>query len=1350
MKKKLPLILFCFCTLFLNAQTRYQFDASGKQGFSICGETRSQAIISHIVSNIDIVDSNAKGQDGQTISMEGVYLPNEAGAPDLPSHSIFVAIPNGASVTMNVIKTETEHIHNIDLLPAPTPTANDQHKTAQYIRNKEVYEKDTYYPENPFRISEVMTVRGVDMIKVGIMPFQYNPVTKDLIVYHNVEFQLDYQGGDGTYGEERYMTKEWENILGDMLLNPGMLPKPDYAKRIREHYAKNESGCEYMIIIPDNQDFKMMADTIKQYRMEQGIPTEIITTDEIGGASDTLIRQYIRNAYDTWDMPPAAILIMGGYNEVPSYCMNNHLIYNPYWTDFPYADVNDDHLPDLAFARFTGRNYDDLHTMIMKSIGYETYPPLSSDFYDHPFVAAGYQTDLWNQMTAEIIYGFWEKKLGKRPNKVYGICDPWYDSVGTAWSSRPHTQDIVNLFGPNGTQYIPADLSHLSAPENWQGTTQKIIDNINNGAFLTQFRDHGNNFGLACPQFLQGDCYKLTNTNLTFVMANGCNMGNIKGYGGCLADDMLKHKAGAFGLIATTMVSYQNFQDTYLYGFYDNLWPDFMPNYGTGHESDMLPAFANIGANFFFEQASYLTDSLKEMHHYLYHHFGDAYVSLFSEVPQPLEIEHPNFIESTDRQIIVKAKQGSVISLYADNQIIGYAIATGQDQTIELLNTESDNILITATKTNHLRYSSTIYRRTEGEPLIVLGEHCIDDQIGNNNGLAEAGEECYLNLEFFNYGHSDSDNLEITLSCDSTQAQAIHSHSVIGKLKAGNHTQVKHIFTLYFSENLENGTKVPITLKYKSNGYEKTENFALFVKAPILKTKYDRITNAEGETTFTLQKDETDKVWFKIFNDGDGAAWNIENRLKIFAPYAIYDRLVIIDTIQAHDSAFISFNVAFSDEAPEYNSISYEINTADNASLSGYLPLGNCITDFETSHFNTAAGIWSYANQWEIDDSCSFSGAQSMRSKKCASNDTKKLRCEHEIDVDGIVSFYYKTSESELDIFEITIRNPNCQFYSKTLPCVNTWTKAEVPVHPGLNLLYFIYTKKEADDNQERYAWVDFVELMPVQVMTYYAGDDCFACDSITLDSYANKKCTNVFWRTEGDGTFNDPMLKQPTYIFGSEDLNNGQVTLSMNIIANNNSQLGSDTIIVSVSPDISNIELCQPIGELQPDAFANTEYTYTTTQIPDAEYIWQLEPSMAGTLNNCGNTTEIRWRKTFEGMVSLRVKATNGCSETEFSEIQEIEVTNSSDIAENNQMPINIFPNPAQDHITLTCETIGRQQIDIRIFSIDGKIVFSKQYESNGSEFSTQINTGNLNSGLYHILINTNGNTQGKNIIIR
>ena len=73
--------------------------------------------------------------------------------------------------------------------------------------------------ENVYTFSEPDLVRGVDMVMVGITPFQYNPVTKELIVYRDIKIEVKFSGGNGNFGEERYRSRWWDPLLSDMLLN---------------------------------------------------------------------------------------------------------------------------------------------------------------------------------------------------------------------------------------------------------------------------------------------------------------------------------------------------------------------------------------------------------------------------------------------------------------------------------------------------------------------------------------------------------------------------------------------------------------------------------------------------------------------------------------------------------------------------------------------------------------------------------------------------------------------------------------------------------------------------------------------------------------------------------------------------------------------------------------------------------------------------------------------------------------------------------------------------------------------------------------------------------------------------
>ena len=378
MKKTLSLLLaLIVASLTIQAQ-EYRFNGE-PNGFSVTNRNSSQLTFRHNLGAVTIENADRTEVQGQTITLSGVYLSNEAGAPDLPSSSTFIAIPNGATASLKMVSSKTKVIQNVDLIPAAVPQLDNDNSPAVYQKNADIYGRNAFYPETPYQISEITKIRGIQVVQVGVMPFQYNPVTKELVVYSDMELQIEMEGGDGTYGDPRYRTPEWDQILEDVILNRDVLPEIDYGERLRKHYENRETGCEYLIITPDNDKFIELADSIKQFRTEQGIPTEVYTVSQCEGNNQTSIRNFIRNAYNHWDMPPAAVLLLGDHNTdgtqgIVSYTMNNHPGgdgYNPYISDHAYAVMGSNHMPQIIIGRITGRDYDEMYHMIKKDLDYE-------------------------------------------------------------------------------------------------------------------------------------------------------------------------------------------------------------------------------------------------------------------------------------------------------------------------------------------------------------------------------------------------------------------------------------------------------------------------------------------------------------------------------------------------------------------------------------------------------------------------------------------------------------------------------------------------------------------------------------------------------------------------------------------------------------------------------------------------------------------------------------------------------------------------------------------------------------------------------------------------------------------
>ncbi len=534
----------------------YHFSTrTSTEGFTLMRSEADGLRFAFGIPQMSISDFSDNGYSGKTIELNGIYLPANAGAPNLPSSSRFIAIPNGATAKLNILGFSKEVIHNVDLLPAAAiPLGNDD-SPAKYEKDIAIYEKDGFYPANPFQISEKTVIRGVEAVMLGITPFQYNPITKDLIVYYDIEAEVVFEGGSSQFGVERLRNPWWDAILSDNVLNSNVIPRVDYASRTIGNLKSKDPGCDYLIIIPTGAAFAQWADTIRVFRQHQGINTKVVNLTEVGGNTVAAIEAYVNNAYNNWNPAPAAILLLGDYSTnaadgIISHTLNDHPGgYNPYISDNPFADVTGDNLPDISFARITVRNAAELQHMINKFLNYERTPPTSAAFYNHPVTAMGWQTERWFQLCSETVNGFWQYGLGKNPVRENAI---YSGTPGGAWSSNANTTTVVNYFGPNGLNYIPANTAHLT---DWGGNATRVNNDINAGAFMLQHRDHGFEGGWGEPDYSLTNLPGLTNQDLVFVMSINCLTGKFNYSSECFTERFHRHNFGALGLIAATEVS---------------------------------------------------------------------------------------------------------------------------------------------------------------------------------------------------------------------------------------------------------------------------------------------------------------------------------------------------------------------------------------------------------------------------------------------------------------------------------------------------------------------------------------------------------------------------------------------------------------------------------------------------------------------------------------------------------------------------------------------------------------------------------------------------------------------------
>lgn len=713
-------MIFLLLMQGLSAQKVTYSDPWSNAGFTLQASTDKSASINFSIHDLNLEDIPVDGQVMKNIGLPGSFLFNDEGCPNLPGNGRYIAIPQGATATLHILSSRVETMQNIDIIPAPRIPKEDEAGEMEYHKNMQVYSNNAFYPAQPVTLSAPTQIRGVDVVMLGITPFQYNPVTKELKIYRDLKIEISFQGGNGHFGEDRLRSRFWDPILEDALFNASVLPKIDYDARAQE--VTDVPGYEYLIITPTGAPFVQWADSIRRFRIQQGISTVVKTLTEVGGNTTTAIESYIDNAYHTWNPAPSAILLLGDYGADAT-CSVISPIWDSYCvSDNMFGDVTGDSLPDICMARITANDASQLQVMVTKFLNYERNPPTSAYFYSHPITALGWQTERWFQICSEVTGGFWKNVQLKTPVRINEV---YSGTPGSVWSTATNTSTVINYFGPAGQNYIPATPAEM--PCCWTGGNGTQINAaINAGAFCLMHRDHGGETGWGEPAYGNSNINGLTNVNqLSFIFSINCLTGKYNYGSECFAEKFHRYtyngqNAGALGLIAASEVSYSFVNDTYLWGMMDNFWPNFMPTYGTNPASrGFLPCFGNVAGKYFLQQSSWpYNTSNKMVTYHLFHHHGDAFSVVYSEVPQTLTVSHNPNIQAGTTSFQVTANTGSFIALTLNDQILGTATGTGSPVTITIPNTlvVGQTMHVTITLQNYFRYNANVPVIPNGGP----------------------------------------------------------------------------------------------------------------------------------------------------------------------------------------------------------------------------------------------------------------------------------------------------------------------------------------------------------------------------------------------------------------------------------------------------------------------------------------------------------------------------------------------------------------------------------------------------------------------------------------------------------
>ncbi|MCD4790928.1 MAG: PKD domain-containing protein, partial [Bacteroidales bacterium] len=355
----------------------------------------------------------------------------------------------------------------------------------------------------------------------------------------------------------------------------------------------------------------------------------------------------------------------------------------------------------------------------------------------------------------------------------------------------------------------------------------------------------------------------------------------------------------------------------------------------------VLPGFGNAAGKYFLEQSNWpYNTGNKEVTYYLFHHHGDAFMTVYSEIPQNLTVNHNPILYAGVTSFDVTANEGSFIALTVNGEIIGTAEGTGAPVTITIPGQlPPDQMLVTITLQNYYRYTSLVDVIPPTGPYVVRKSYTINDNTGGNgNGLMDYGETNLLSLTVENVGVQQADDITVVLNTTDQYITITDNTEFYGNIAAGATAVVADGFEYEVANDVPDGHNVSFeVLATDINDSTWVSYFSVPAHAPVLEFVDDiTISDPTGNNNGKLDPGETADINIDIENTGSSEAYNIIGELIAGDPFlTINTSQFTYGDLTAGGTATGSYSVTAAGNTPAGHIVDFTFDITADLGITG-------------------------------------------------------------------------------------------------------------------------------------------------------------------------------------------------------------------------------------------------------------------------------------------------------------------------------------------------------------------------------------------------------------------------------
>ncbi len=433
------------------------------------------------------------------------------GEPELPLITQLIAIPNETSCSVSVSDTTWVTIPTNVLYPAQIPLLENEEDTVFSISDS-VYHSTAYFPVLA-SMGEEMTWRGIRNSVLRICPFKYYPTTNRLSVLKDLIVCVNFNTYT-RYSPRNNIAKVPENDPWFLFCNN--IGNHDKTRVIKTRY---NDDYNYLILLGDSAEFYNSV-KLKEFRLWKafkGYKTKVVNISNVGTLQEN-IKDYIAQEYDKG---VRYVLFIGDNDKIPLASINSPVrnnIHSDYW--YGCLDGDSDYEAEIAVGRFSTNSVSELNNMINKSITYEQ----------------SYHSDNNVLLMAHKEYA---------PSKYQGCCEEIRirSYLNPVEFTTAYGADSITCGGDNATN-------------------EKVINTINNGMHIVNYRGHGWQTYLPVwnfnnENFHMSEINNINDTIISVYFSIACWTGAIQyGPSPCMLETFTRSPHGAVAFLGASQTSY--------------------------------------------------------------------------------------------------------------------------------------------------------------------------------------------------------------------------------------------------------------------------------------------------------------------------------------------------------------------------------------------------------------------------------------------------------------------------------------------------------------------------------------------------------------------------------------------------------------------------------------------------------------------------------------------------------------------------------------------------------------------------------------------------------------------------